>query len=111
MKKPSNFAALCLVTSLLLTSYSCKKDEPAAEPVNGKGLKHNTLAALEKVRETDIDEDVLSLPASFSFDGPPIQSQGNTNKCVSFSSAYFIIGLYNTTASNTTEAAKNKISG
>jgi hypothetical protein len=103
MKKLSDFVGLCLLTSLLLTSYGCKKDEPTAEPVNGKGLKHNTLAALEKVRETDIDEDVLNLPASFSFDGPPIQSQGNTNKCVSFSSAYYIIGLYNGLTSASTD--------
>ncbi len=78
----------------------CKTDtaEEEVEPTIDypTGLKTSSGAAIEAANEADFDEDVISnLPASFSLNTPPIISQGETSKCVAFSSAYYILGMYN----------------
>jgi hypothetical protein len=91
--KKAILSTLLFSASFGLFLSSCKKDKSNKD--FGKGLKINSVAALEKVDEADIDEDMMATPASFALDMPPIVSQGNSNKCVSFSSGYYIMGLYN----------------
>ncbi len=84
---------LITTAAFVLFGYSCKK---ASTVINkGLGLIENTDVEIETVNEADIDEDVLTRPAAFSLDGPPILSQGNTSKCVAFSGAYYIVSMYN----------------
>lgn len=68
----------------------------------GTGLRKNSAKAIEEVEEADIDEDRIKLPAKFSLNGPKPVSQGGTSKCTAFSSAYWIIGLYNGVSGNMT---------
>ncbi len=91
--------------TLAIFIASCGKDTPTTQ--HSTGSKQNSIAALENVDEADIDEDMFNLPASFSLDGPPIINQENTNKCVSFSGGYYILGMYNglTSASSNGNAA------
>jgi Papain family cysteine protease len=92
MKKFVNFAALTLVAFI---AFSCQKDITPTKEIFGTGLNPNTPASLEKVPEADFDENKLNLPASFAFDGPPIENQKQTSRCVGFSGAYYIVSLYN----------------
>jgi Papain family cysteine protease len=97
MKKLSLFAAL----AVLFFAISCKDNTENVENDNPTGLKFNTNNALEDVEEADIDEDGITLPASFTLAGPPIINQGNTSKCVAFSAGYYITSMYNgVTATN-----------
>jgi hypothetical protein len=101
MKKFVNFSALLLIVLCVL---SCTKDqEPATTTTRGTGLLPNSAASLENVFEADFDENKFNLPASFSLDGPPIENQKETSKCVGFSGAYYIISMYN----GVTSAAQN----
>lgn len=100
MKKLLSSLALMLVLMFIL---SCTKDTQPAKEDRGTGLNPNTPAALEKVFEADFDENKFNLPASFAFDGPPIENQEQTSKCVGFSGAYYILSLYN----GVTSAAQN----
>ena len=80
--------------------FACKtpSDEEAVDPDLDfpTGLKKSTGTAHEAASEADFDEDIIgNLPASFSLVTPPIISQGETSKCVAFSSAYYILGMYN----------------
>lgn len=81
-------AALCFTTS-------CKDNTVTPINDNPTGLLLNTQTALENVNEADIDEKGLTLPASFSLNGPPIIDQGVTSKCVTFSAGYYITSMYN----------------
>jgi hypothetical protein len=83
--------------AVFLTTSCSKIDDPVSPPkvVNGTGLNKNTSGALEAVSEADFNDELLVSPAIFSLDGPPIVTQQETSKCSAFSSAYFIIGLYN----------------
>ncbi len=83
--------SFCLIASIGCTN----NDNPAAETDYGTGVKFNSKDALEKLDEADFDESIFDLPDSFALDGPPIENQMETSKCVAFSGAYYIIGLYN----------------
>lgn len=99
LKNVMNFNKVYLLTLLLLV-FGCKTsiDEDGID-VNidfPTGLKISSDSAHEATFEVDFDEDnVEDLPTSFSLTTPPIISQGETSKCVAFSSAYYIIGMYN----------------
>jgi Papain family cysteine protease len=97
--KKTNFLAIFIATALLIVT-ACDKTSTQKSTADGTGCKFNSKAELEKVTEADFDEDIFNTPASFSLDGPPIISQGATNKCVSFSSGYYITGMYNGLTSN-----------
>jgi Papain family cysteine protease len=89
-----------LLSSLLLLALGCKTtaDEDEIDPSIDfpTGLKKSSAGAHESAAEADLDEDFISnLPASFSLNTPPIISQGETSKCVAFSGAYYILGMYN----------------
>lgn len=108
--KKNLFLSLSIVATFVVFTIACNdKDEPTNTDTNyPTGLKPNSAGALANVDEADFDEDIFTnLPASFSLDGPPIISQGSTNKCVSFSGGYYIQGMYNglTSASGNTDAA------
>lgn len=86
--------------SLLLLVFGCKTsiedDEIEITLEFPTGLKKSSESAHEATSEADIDEDYIDdLPTSFSLTTPPIISQGETSKCVAFSSAYYILGMYN----------------
>jgi Papain family cysteine protease len=83
------------ITLLLGACSTAENAEPATTEEFGQGLKFNSKDALEKLQEIDFDESRFDLPASFALDGPPIENQKQTSKCVAFSGAYYIIGLYN----------------
>ncbi len=104
--KKTNFLAICIATSFLCFTACVKTSDPKST-ADGTGLKFNSKAELENIEEADFDEDLFNTPASFSLDGPPIISQGETNKCVSFSSGYYILGMYNglTSKSSNTDVA------
>jgi hypothetical protein len=110
---------------LLLLVGACKATTDTSNPAPtdtrfGTGLTFNTAAEIEDIAEAEFDDSLFydpkggrmvggrlmgrsTLPASFSLNGPPIIQQGNTGKCGPFSSAYFIIGMYN----GVTGAAQN----
>ncbi len=86
-------AAFALVLSCTPTESEDEIDPNLDYPT---GLKKSSSAAHEATGEADFDEDFVSdLPESFSLVTPPIISQGETSKCVAFSSAYYIMGMYN----------------
>jgi hypothetical protein len=87
-----------LFSFIILFSLACSTADdatPAEEEEFGQGVKFNSKGALEALDEVDFDETRFDLPASFALDGPPIENQKETSKCVAFSGAYYIIGLYN----------------
>jgi Papain family cysteine protease len=89
---------ISLFVSAVFLAFSCSTAgdaTPTTPEEFGQGLKFNSLGALEKLKEIDFDETRFDLPASFSLDGPPVENQKQTSKCVAFSGAYYIIGLYN----------------
>jgi hypothetical protein len=100
MKHFAHYTAAIIVTIFFL---SCTKDTQPTKEERGTGLLPNTPASLEKIMEADFDENKFNLPANFALDGPPIENQGQTSKCVGFSGAYYIISLYN----GVTSAAQN----
>jgi Papain family cysteine protease len=84
--------------SLVVFTNGCSKIETPdvpAKTADGTGLKTNTPTSLEKIPEADFSDDIFITPASFSLDVPTIITQQETSKCAAFSSAYYIIGLYN----------------
>jgi hypothetical protein len=85
---------ILIYTLFALSFTACKKDVPS-DGSGGTGLKPNTISSIEKVDEADIDEDGTALPAKFILNGPAIGDQGQTSKCVAYSAAYYIIGMYN----------------
>jgi Papain family cysteine protease len=91
---PLKIAQFFIITALI---FGCKANDtnPTTTKIFGKGFKKNSPKSLEAVPEADIDEDSGVLPTSFALDGPPIINQGETSKCVAFSGAYYIIGMYN----------------
>ncbi len=94
------FKKTLILLSFTTLFFSCKtttSDEEIDPNVNfPTGLKKSSAAAHEAASEADFDEDVISnLPSSFSFTTPPIISQGETSKCVAFSSSYYVLGIYN----------------
>lgn len=93
--KKNLLLAFIFATTFVLFLAACKDDDTDSAVDHATGLKPNSAGALDKVDEADIDEDVFNVPASFSLDGPPIINQGITNKCVSFSGGYYILGMYN----------------
>jgi C1A family cysteine protease len=99
--KKSRLLFASIVASFLFTT-ACQKDITPTED-DGTGMLDNTKTELEKVAEADFDEAALTPPATFSLDGPQIADQASTSKCVAFSGAYYIIGLYN----GVTSAAAN----
>ena len=97
---------------LVFAAVACKSPSesttPQAKPAHSFGLTPNSAADINLVAEAEFDDSLFfdgptsggrraasTLPASFALDGPPIISQENTGKCGAFSSAYYIIGLYN----------------
>jgi Papain family cysteine protease len=100
MKHFAHYTAAIIVTIFFL---SCTKDTQQTKEERGTGLLPNTPTSLEKLPEADFDENKFNLPANFALDGPPIENQGQTSKCVGFSGAYYIISLYN----GVTSAAQN----
>ena len=107
---------------LAFAVFACKSPSdlttPQDTPAHGLGLIPNSADDIDHVAEAEFDDSLYyfiptmskggrmataTLPASFSLDGPPIINQGNTGKCGPFSSAYYIVGLYN----GVTGAAQN----
>jgi hypothetical protein len=86
-----------LFAVLIATFWGCNSDSEIDPDIDfPTGLKKSSFSAHEATNEADFDEDIIrNLPASFSLTTPPIISQEETSKCVAFSSAYYIVGMYN----------------